>query len=52
MQNLQNQLFSLVGQALFALGLIYTNHGTNVLEYLRTNFNRATEEVVQHGGAA
>ena len=39
------------GGSLFALGLIYTNHGTNVLEYLRTNFNRATEEVVQHGGA-
>jgi 26S proteasome regulatory subunit N2 len=39
------------GGSLFALGLIYTNHGTDVLEYLRTNFNRATEEVVQHGGA-
>jgi 26S proteasome regulatory subunit N2 len=39
------------GGSLFALGLIYTNHGTNVLDYLRTNFNRATEEVVQHGGA-
>jgi 26S proteasome regulatory subunit N2 len=39
------------GGSLFALGLIYTNHGTDVLEYLRTNFKRATEEVVQHGGA-
>ena len=39
------------GGSLYALGLIYTNHGTNVLEYLRTQFNKATEEVVQHGGA-
>lgn len=39
------------GGSLFALGLIYTNHGTHVLDYLRTHFNKATEEVVQHGGA-
>jgi 26S proteasome regulatory subunit N2 len=39
------------GGSLFALGLIYTNHGTHVLDYLREHFNRATEEVVQHGGA-
>ncbi|TID23106.1 26S proteasome regulatory complex non-ATPase subcomplex Rpn2/Psmd1 subunit [Venturia nashicola] len=39
------------GGSLYALGLIYTNHGTHVLDYLRTHFNRATEEVVQHGGA-
>jgi 26S proteasome regulatory subunit N2 len=39
------------GGSLYALGLIYTNHGTHVLDYLRTQFNNATEEVVQHGGA-
>lgn len=39
------------GGSLYALGLIYTNHGTHVLDYLKTNFNKATEEVVQHGGA-
>jgi 26S proteasome regulatory subunit N2 len=39
------------GGSLFALGLIYTNHGTHVLDYLRDQFNKATEEVVQHGGA-
>jgi len=39
------------GGSLYALGLIYTNHGSQVLDYLRTQFNKATEEVVQHGGA-
>ncbi|KAL9078726.1 MAG: hypothetical protein Q9157_002371 [Trypethelium eluteriae] len=39
------------GGALYALGLIYSNHGTHVLDYLRDQFNRATDEVVQHGGA-
>ncbi|KAF1814378.1 26S proteasome regulatory complex, non-ATPase subcomplex, Rpn2/Psmd1 subunit [Eremomyces bilateralis CBS 781.70] len=39
------------GGSLYALGLIYTNHGTQVLDYLRKQFNEATEEVVQHGGA-
>jgi 26S proteasome regulatory subunit N2 len=39
------------GGSLYALGLIYTNHGTHVLDYLRTQFTKATEEVVQHGGA-
>ncbi|KAF2453880.1 armadillo-type protein [Lineolata rhizophorae] len=39
------------GGSLYALGLIYTNHGTHVLDYLRGQFRRATEEVVQHGGA-
>ncbi len=39
------------GGSLYALGLIYTNHGTHVLEYLRNHFKKATEEVVQHGGA-
>lgn len=39
------------GGSLFALGLIYTNHGTHVLEYLRRQFKATQEEVVQHGGA-
>ncbi|KAF2858738.1 26S proteasome regulatory complex, non-ATPase subcomplex, Rpn2/Psmd1 subunit [Piedraia hortae CBS 480.64] len=39
------------GGSLFALGLIYTNHGTHVLEYLRQQFTQASDEVVQHGGA-
>ena len=39
------------GGSLYALGLIYTNHGHHVLDYLRDNFKKATEEVVQHGGA-
>lgn len=39
------------GGSLYALGLIYTNHGTHVLDYLRDKFTKATEEVVQHGGA-
>ncbi|KAK7611976.1 26S proteasome-like protein regulatory subunit rpn2 [Phyllosticta paracitricarpa] len=39
------------GGSLYALGLIYSNHGTDVLEYLSNQFKKATEEVVQHGGA-
>lgn len=39
------------GGSLYALGLIYTNHGTHVLDYLRTQFKATQEEVVQHGGA-
>ncbi|KAI9796755.1 MAG: proteasome regulatory particle base subunit [Piccolia ochrophora] len=39
------------GGSLFALGLIYANHGTRVLDYLRDQFRKASEEVVQHGGA-
>ena len=39
------------GGALYALGLIYSNHGTHVLDYLRDQFKKATDEVVQHGGA-
>lgn len=39
------------GGSLFALGLIYTNHGTHVLDYLRKQFKATQEEVVQHGGA-
>ncbi|KAK5129989.1 hypothetical protein LTR08_002582 [Meristemomyces frigidus] len=39
------------GGSLYALGLIYTNHGTHVLDYLRSQFKATQEEVVQHGGA-
>ena len=39
------------GGSLYALGLIYANHGTRVLDYLRDQFRRADDEVVQHGGA-
>ncbi|GAB7355811.1 hypothetical protein MBLNU459_g6484t1 [Dothideomycetes sp. NU459] len=39
------------GGSLYALGLIYTNHGHHVLDYLRNEFKEANEEVVQHGGA-
>ncbi|KAF2148795.1 26S proteasome regulatory complex, non-ATPase subcomplex, Rpn2/Psmd1 subunit [Myriangium duriaei CBS 260.36] len=39
------------GGSLYALGLIYTNHGTHVLDYLRDQFRKTNEEVVQHGGA-
>jgi 26S proteasome regulatory subunit N2 len=39
------------GGSLYALGLIYTNHGTHVLDYLLKQFRDATEEVIQHGGA-
>nr|POF02543.1 26s proteasome regulatory subunit rpn2 [Quercus suber] len=39
------------GGSLYALGLIYTNHGTHVLDYLRNQFRSTQEEVVQHGGA-
>ncbi|KAK3674975.1 proteasome regulatory particle base subunit [Recurvomyces mirabilis] len=39
------------GGSLYALGLIYTNHGTNVLDYLQRQFKETQEEVVQHGGA-
>ncbi|KAL2260106.1 hypothetical protein VTK26DRAFT_6010 [Humicola hyalothermophila] len=39
------------GGALYAYGLIHANHGAEALEYLRTMFNAADEEVIQHGGA-
>jgi 26S proteasome regulatory subunit N2 len=39
------------GGSLYALGLIYANHGTRVLEYLRERFQNVTDEVVQHGAA-
>lgn len=39
------------GGALYAYGLIHANHGAEALEYLKTQFSQAEEEVVQHGGA-
>lgn len=39
------------GGSLYALGLIYANHETLALELIREHFKKATEEVVQHGGA-
>lgn len=39
------------GGALYAYGLIHANHGADALEYLKTQFSQAEEEVVQHGGA-
>jgi 26S proteasome regulatory subunit N2 len=39
------------GGSLYALGLIYSNHGTHVMDYLLKQFTDAQEEVVQHGGA-
>ncbi|OAA73385.1 26S proteasome regulatory complex, non-ATPase subcomplex, Rpn2/Psmd1 subunit [Cordyceps fumosorosea ARSEF 2679] len=39
------------GGALYAYGLIHANHGADALEFLRTQFSQAEEEVVQHGGA-
>jgi 26S proteasome regulatory subunit N2 len=39
------------GGSLYALGLIYSNHGTHVLDYLLEQFKDTQEEVVQHGGA-
>ncbi|CAI6096201.1 hypothetical protein V2G26_008019 [Clonostachys chloroleuca] len=39
------------GGALYAYGLIHANHGAGALEYLKTQFNNAEDEVLQHGGA-
>ncbi|KAL8849711.1 MAG: hypothetical protein Q9221_005321 [Calogaya cf. arnoldii] len=39
------------GGSLYALGLIYANHETFALDVIRDHFKKATEEVVQHGGA-
>ncbi|KAK4445548.1 armadillo-type protein [Podospora aff. communis PSN243] len=39
------------GGALYAYGLIHANHGADALDYLRSMFNAADEEVIQHGGA-
>lgn len=39
------------GGSLYAFGLIYANHGGTAVELIRDHFKKATEEVVQHGGA-
>lgn len=39
------------GGSLYAMGLIYANHENFALELIRDHFKKATEEVVQHGGA-
>ena len=39
------------GGALYAMGLIYANHETDALQNIRDHFKKASEEVVQHGGA-
>ncbi|CAJ2499635.1 Uu.00g024880.m01.CDS01 [Anthostomella pinea] len=39
------------GGALYAYGLIHANHGADALDYLKTQFSAAEEEVIQHGGA-
>ncbi|KAI3340107.1 armadillo-type protein [Ustulina deusta] len=39
------------GGALYAYGLIHANHGADALDYLKTRFTEAEEEVIQHGGA-
>lgn len=39
------------GGSLYALGLIYANHGGMAIDYIRDHFKNASEEVVQHGGA-
>ena len=39
------------GGSLYAFGLIYANHGGMAVDLIRDHFKRATEEVVQHGGA-
>ena len=39
------------GGSLYAFGLIYANHEGWAVQYIRDHFQKATEEVVQHGGA-
>lgn len=39
------------GGSLYAYGLIYANHGGMAVDIIRDYFKKATEEVVQHGGA-
>ncbi|EZF75686.1 hypothetical protein H105_02870 [Trichophyton soudanense CBS 452.61] len=39
------------GGSLYAFGLIYANHEGWAVDHIREHFNKATEEVVQHGGA-
>lgn len=39
------------GGSLYAFGLIYANHGGMAIDLIRDHFKKASEEVVQHGGA-
>jgi len=39
------------GGSLYALGLIFANHGGNIIEYLLRQLQEANDEVVQHGAA-
>lgn len=39
------------GGSLYALGLIYANHGADVLDFLRSQFLATQDETVEHGGA-
>ncbi|KAH7353992.1 26S proteasome regulatory subunit rpn2 [Plectosphaerella cucumerina] len=39
------------GGALYAYGLIHANHGADALDYLKSHFTSAEDEVLQHGGA-
>jgi 26S proteasome regulatory subunit N2 len=39
------------GGSLFGLGLIFANHGKTVSNYLRTQLEDSSDEVVQHGAA-
>lgn len=39
------------GGSLYAFGLIYANHGGLAVDLIRDHFKKATDEVVQHGGA-
>ncbi|MBE3047300.1 HEAT repeat domain-containing protein, partial [Candidatus Bathyarchaeota archaeon] len=39
------------GGALYAYGLIHANHGAGALDYLKSQFGEAEDEVIQHGGA-
>lgn len=48
--SLAGSIFS-QGGALYAYGLIYANHGTEALEYLKQQFADTQDEVIQHGGA-
>ncbi|KAG4302880.1 hypothetical protein PCK1_000823 [Pneumocystis canis] len=39
------------GGSLFALGLIHTNHGKSVLDFLRNQLKNTQSEIIQHGAA-
>ncbi|EEH18078.2 hypothetical protein PABG_00641 [Paracoccidioides brasiliensis Pb03] len=39
------------GGSLYAFGLIYANHEGWAVDLIREHFTKATEEVIQHGGA-